>query len=83
MKTPHRSKVAAILRVAVSAPSLNAQLVPDGGRPSINGFATNLTEPVANWTILESGPFDWLGNTILTNGIAPDELRRYYSVRQP
>ena len=45
--------------------------------------STNVAAPLLNWLPISSNLFNAGGNFLFTNGIAPDELQRYFRLRTP
>jgi len=64
----------------------NFVLSGSGGTPS-GGYSvlsqTNLTQPLANWTLVGTGSFDGSGNFSFTNGLTSGVANRFYLIRVP
>jgi T5SS/PEP-CTERM-associated repeat protein len=70
----------------ITATGTNVIVVGTNGTPGANYAvltATNISLPVNNWFSLFTNQFNAGGGFSFTNGIAPNELQRYFRIRTP
>ncbi len=70
----------------ISLANTNLILSGTGGAPTWTFYllaSSNLSQPLSNWSAVQTGFFDGLGNFQVTNGTDPTVLQQFYILQMP